>query len=63
MKRLMMAFGVAGLVAASAVGAASADTSAGQPSENANCMGIERATRNSDGGDRDHGGFGPVQVA
>jgi hypothetical protein len=60
MKRLLMALGVAGLVAVSAAGGASA-AGAGQPSENASCMGIERATRNSNGGDREHGGFGPLQ--
>jgi hypothetical protein len=27
------------------------------------CLGAERATRNSDGGDREHGGFGPAQSA
>ncbi len=58
----MMAFGVAGLVAASAAGGASA-ASAGKPSDNANCMGIERATLNSNGGERDHGEFGPKQSA
>ena len=62
MKRLLMAFGVAGLVAVSAAGGASA-AGAGQPSEHASCMGIERATRNSNGGDRDHGQFGPLQSA
>lgn len=38
-----------------------ASTGKGQPSENANALGVERATRNSDGGDREHGGFGPAQ--
>ena len=33
----------------------------GQPSENANPLAVERATRNSDGGDREHGGFGQAQ--
>ena len=36
---------------------------AGQPNENANCLAQERATRNSAGGDRDHGRFGPAQSA
>lgn len=35
----------------------------GQPSENASPLGVERATRNSDGGDRAQGGFGPAQSA
>lgn len=29
----------------------------------ASCMGTERATRNSNGGDRAQGGFGPAQSA
>ena len=36
---------------------------AGQPSENASCLATERATRNSKGGDRDQGNFGPAQDA
>jgi len=35
----------------------------GQPNDNAAPVGIERATRNSDGGDRAQGGFGPAQSA
>jgi hypothetical protein len=58
MKRLLMAFGVAGIVAATAVGGASAH---GTPSDNANAVGIERAARNSNGGDRAHGVFGQEQ--
>jgi len=64
MKRMLMAFGVAGLVAVSAVGAASAKQGyggAGQPSANANCVGNERAAQNSNGGGRDHGVFGQMQ--
>lgn len=35
----------------------------GQPSDNASPLGVERATRNSDGGDRAQGGFGQAQSA
>ena len=34
-------------------------TGAGQPK--GSCLATERATRNSKGGDRDQGGFGPAQ--
>ncbi len=33
----------------------------GQPSENANALGYERASQNSDGGIREHGQFGQEQ--
>lgn len=36
------------------------------PSDNPSthdCLGVERGMRNRDGGDREHGGFGPVQSA
>jgi hypothetical protein len=65
MKRTLMALGIAGIAAVSAVGAASAADydSAGQPPKNASSVGVERATRNSDGGDREHGKFGQEQSA
>jgi hypothetical protein len=41
-------------------GTVAADTS--ENSTSADCIGEERAERNSDGGDREHGGFGAGQA-
>ena len=60
MRKSIFAIAAAGMMTVAAVSGFSA-SAAGTPSANASCMGIERATRNSNGGDRDHGGFGPVQ--
>ncbi len=58
MKNIITATAVIALLGAPSIALGQAK---GQPSENASPMGIERATRNSDGGDREHGGFGPDQ--
>ena len=68
MKRAMMAFAAAGLLALSMAGAASAQAvngsdSVAKPNENANCLAVERAERNAKGGDRAQGIFGPEQAA
>jgi hypothetical protein len=63
-KRLVGALCATGLSLTCLTGVASADhTSAAQVSENASCLGAERAERNSAGGDREMGGFGPGQAA
>ena len=59
MKKAIVALMTAGMLMTAAPAFADA---AGQPSENANCLGEERATRNSNGGDREHGAFGPLQA-
>ncbi|MDF0599915.1 hypothetical protein P1J78_04140 [Psychromarinibacter sp. C21-152] len=59
MKIMLTATSVAVFLAGS--GFAVAYNGAGQPNENAAPIGVERATRNSAGGDREKGGFGPAQ--
>lgn len=41
---------------------ATADANTGSNPSSADCLGAERSLRNSNGGDRQHGGFGPVQA-
>ena len=60
MKRIAMTAAACLAVSGLSIPAVAA-TGAGQPSENASCVGQERATRNSAGGDRDKGGFGNAQ--
>ena len=61
MKQRFLVLVPAGMPAPSlAVGTAAA-TGAGQPSENASCMGNERAIENSAGGEREKGEFGQDQ--
>ncbi len=58
------------LIAATAISAAAlanmalpalADTTTNPSTKD--CLGVERQSRNTPGGDREHGGFGPVQSA
>lgn len=64
MKVLLVALLFSALAASSASAAPiTYSAGAGQPNSNAAPIAQERATRNSDGGDREHGGFGPAQSA
>ena len=67
MKKFALAFAALAVLApaafADSTATPSTSTGAGQPSANATAMGVERATRNSNGGDRAQGGFGPAQSA
>ena len=65
MKRQLMAFAAAGILAVSMAGGVSAQADNGSNSvanPNGNCLGVERAERNAKGGDRQQGGFGPAQA-
>ena len=63
-KRLVVAVGF-GVVLLAPSATASADPGADNPTAThdnpSSCLGAERATRNSDGGDREHGEFGAGQ--
>jgi hypothetical protein len=63
-KRLVLTFGF-GVVLLTPSATAFADSGPDNPTaahdNPSSCLGAERATRNSDGGDRAHGGFGPGQ--
>jgi hypothetical protein len=61
LKQAILAAAVLTLSASLAIAAPINGGGKGQPSENANPLAVERATRNSDGGDREHGAFGQAQ--
>jgi hypothetical protein len=61
LKLAILAAAALALSASLATGAPINGGGKGQPSENANPLAVERATRNSDGGDREHGAFGQAQ--
>lgn len=61
LKQAILTAAVLALSASLAVAAPINGGGKGQPSENANPLAVERATRNSDGGDREHGAFGQAQ--
>ena len=65
MKTKIFGMAFAGALAISAVGTALAASGPDSPTAThdnpSSCLGAERATRNSNGGDREHGGFGPAQ--
>lgn len=63
MKKIMLAAVAASSLLSVPTFAQTANTGAGQPNENANCVGTERASRNSNGGDRAQGTFGQEQAA
>ena len=58
LKQAILAAAVLTLSASLAIAAPINGGGKGQPSENANPLAVERATRNSDGGDREHGAHG-----
>jgi hypothetical protein len=66
-KKIAAAFASLALVFAVAGAPASADSGPESPTAShdnpSSCLGAERATRNSNEGDREHGGFGPAQSA
>ena len=53
---------VAALTFALSLAGGAAAQGAGDPNDNASCMGIERATENSAGGEREQGEFGQDQA-
>lgn len=59
LKKTVCSVGIGAVVFASMALPAFANTVT-NPSSN-DCLGVERSVRNSNGGDREHGGFGPVQ--
>ena len=61
MKRRLLVLVVAGAVSLSLAGGTVAAAGAGEPSDNASCMGKARATENSAGGEREKGEFGQDQ--
>jgi hypothetical protein len=61
LKQAILTAAVLTLSASLAIAAPANGGGKGQPSENANPLAIERATRNSDGGNREHGAFGREQ--
>ena len=64
MRRILVTLAATALAVPMMAGAASADPdSAANVNENANCLGAERAERNSAGGDREKGAFGKAQSA
>ena len=63
MKKIMLAAVAASSLLSVPTFAQTVNTGAGQPNENANCLATERASRNSNGGDREQGTFGQEQAA
>lgn len=60
-KKLLAATSISAIALANMALPALADTTTNPSTKD--CLGVERSTRNSNGGDREHGGFGPVQSA
>ena len=63
LKTVIPVVGAVAVLAApsAAVGDPGTDNPTATHDNPSSCLGAERATRNSNGGDREHGGFGPAQ--
>lgn len=65
LKKFVVSVGI-GVALSAPPGAALADSGPNSPTAThdnpSSCLGAERATRNSNGGDRENGGFGPGQA-
>ncbi len=64
MRKVLLAAAAASLVSFSggAIAASGPDSPTATHDNPSSCLGAERATRNSAGGDREKGGFGPEQA-
>ena len=64
LKTVIPVVGAVAVLAApsAAVGDSGPDSPTATHDNPSSCLGAERATRNSNGGDREHGGFGPAQA-